>query len=372
MHIKVDKEVFKFNDSRVIALSAARFPVQQFVHMIKPGDWFIFYNGTVYALTEAEYYAANRKESIQVLTKDQFQEVFKLPETSFKETDYKQLKLIESRKGKCSKCQYNAYKNKVLNILRRYPEVLTKLGVGQEFKEIPAYPEVKGTIETKVSKVFPKFFGQYSYERKSCLDCVQKHVSMAYIKGCESKQGYPEHFPMALANLQEAFQECPKDCEALRELILFCIGKSRKENELFLPLGNLLYMIDIARNETTTLQALDENQADEAFSLELSQQMKEELAVIPVTVKAKILGELEKLLRVEYDENAQNKAALFMGYLGSLADLILPFSEGTSNVLRNRRLMFKAAPQLVCNTEYDNKDLKEALLQAVKVQEKDS
>ena len=56
-----------------------------------------------------------------------------------------------------------------------------------------------------------------------------------------------------------------------------------------------------------------------------------------------------------------------MGYLGSLADLILPFSEGTSNVLRNRRLMFKAAPQLVCNTEYDNKDLKEALLQAVKV-----
>ena len=32
--------------------------------------------------------------------------------------------------------------------------------------------------------------------------------------------------------------------------------------------------------------------------------------------------------------------------------------------------MFKASPQLVCNTEYDNKDLKEALLQTVKVSEK--
>lgn len=372
MRIQVDNEVFKVKDSRVTALSAARLPVQQFLHTIRPGDWFIFFDGTIYALTETEYYAAQRKEQIQVLTKDQFEHVFTLPANLFKEADTKQLQFIESRKGKCSKCQYNAYKNRVLNIIRKYPDVLSKLGITQAIKDVPAYPQTKGELQTKVSRVFPRFFGDYNYERKSCLDCVQKHVSMAYIKACETKQGYPEHFPMAMANLQEAFEECPKDCEPLRDFIMFCIGKSRKQNEAFIPLGNLLYLIDIARNETATLEALDENEADEAFSLQLSEDMKERLAAIPITVKAKILGEVEKLLRVEYDAKAEHQSNIFMGLLGSIADIILPFSQGTSNVLRNRRLMFKAAPQLVCNTEYDNRDLKEALLQPAKVSEKDS
>lgn len=47
--------------------------------------------------------------------------------------------------------------------------------------------------------------------------------------------------------------------------------------------------------------------------------------------------------------------------MGSLADMILPFSVKVSNLLRNRRLMFKACPELVRQTEYDCKDLQEAL-----------
>jgi hypothetical protein len=43
--------------------------------------------------------------------------------------------------------------------------------------------------------------------------------------------------------LQEAYEECPKDCSAIREMLLFCIGKTKLENKAFIPLDNLLYLI---------------------------------------------------------------------------------------------------------------------------------
>lgn len=47
--------------------------------------------------------------------------------------------------------------------------------------------------------------------------------------------------------------------------------------------------------------------------------------------------------------------------MGVIADMLLPFSPQVSNMLRNRRLMFKACPDLVRNTCYDCKDLVAAM-----------
>ena len=105
-------------------------------------------------------------------------------------------------------------------------------------------------------------------------------------------------------------------------------------------------------------QALDKNKADQSFDLQLDQQMKQELAEIPVLKKLDIMNQLKALIALEYS-NKDHISVKYQGY--SLADMILPFSVKVSNLLRNRRLMFKACPQLVRQTEYDCKDLQEAL-----------
>lgn len=88
--------------------------------------------------------------------------------------------------------------------------------------------------------------------------------------------------------------------------------------------------------------------------------------MLPVPEKARLVGVLDKLLEAEYSETPQQKT-LYQGYMSTLADMLVNIYPDISNVLRNRRLMFKAAPQMVQNTQYDCKDLKEALLQPAKV-----
>ena len=360
--VTVDNQVFKFQDSRVAALASGRLSVQQFVHTIFPGDWFIMLGNTVYALTEDEYYAAQRVITEAVLTKEQFQEVLKNAEQLFQGKDLEEVITVRGRKAHCSKCQYNSYKQQVSRIVKRYPALSEKYQLSPTKEQVAVYPKTTGEFEIKVSKLFPKFFNEEPYERNSCLDCVEKHVSMAYVKACESEQGYSEHLVLAIANLEEAFEESPKDCEHLRELLMFCIAKSKSELKCFVPIGTLLYLIEVARRETQDSAALDQNQPAQDFALELSEQMKEDLKNLPVLVKAPILKDLEKLLSVEYSEKYEHREQLYQGLLGNIADNLVAYCPAVSNVLRNRRLMFKAAPTLVCNTEYDCKDLKEALL----------
>lgn len=361
--ITVDNEVFKFQDSRVSALLSGRLAVHQFAHTIFPGDWFILLGNKIYALTEDEYYAAQTIKTESVLTKEQFEEVLKEAEQLFSEKELEEVLSIRNKKSKCSRCQYNAYKQQVSNIVKKHASLVEKYQLTPSKTEVPPYPKVKEAVQTKVSNVFPRFFQESSYERNPCLDCVEKHVSMAYVKACESEQGYSEHLVLALANLEEAFEESPKDCKELRELLMFCIAKSKSDLKCFVPLGSLLYLIEIARRETQDIKALDENQLAEDFSLELSEEMKKALKELPIITKAGILKDLEKLLSVEYSDTYPNREQMYQGLLGNIADQIVDFCPEVSNVLRNRRLMFKAAPTLVCNTEYDCKDLKEALLQ---------
>lgn len=368
--LTVDRQVFKIKDPRVTALSAARLPVEQFIHTIKPGDWFIFFNKTVYALTQDQYYAAQQLNAVEVLTKEQFEAALILQ--SYNQTDLKQVQYIRDHKAGCSKCQYNAYKNKLLKIINKYPNIIKELGLDWQLQAIREYPQTTAPVNTKVSKIFPRFFDPQPYERLSCLDCVEKHVTQAFQKGTQTLQGYPEHLKLAITNLEEAFEECPKDCTELRDLLIFCIGKTKKDKRIFVPIRNFWYLIEMSRAQTAAPEALDQNQPDESFDIVFSQEVLSTLSILSPSDKAQALVQVEKLLRVEYSTADDTQKALYQGAMANLAQFLSPFCPEISNVLRNRRLMFKFAPQLVQNTEYDCKDLKEALIHPVKVQEKDS
>lgn len=366
--MNIDSQVLKLKDSRIEAVLHGRLALQNLVFTIHPGDWLILYKNTIYTLTEDQYYASQGIVSKQILSKQQFEKILQQPFEDFSDIDKVELKYIKDHKNNCSFCKYNRFKAKLLQILKKYPDKLKKYKLLAQIPQVKQYPAVKDTIVSKVSKIFPIFFQRAQYTRKPCLDCVQKHlaqattlIGQAYIKGCQTLQGYPEHLDLAIANLQQAYEECPKDCQQLRETLMFCIGKSKKQNKLFVPIDALLYLIQIARNSTSIDEALDNNQINESFALQLNTQCKAELAKIPIPTKAILIKKLNQIIALQYSEPDKYTSFKYQGLMANLADQLVNFSVEAANILRNRRLLFKASVQLTRDSEYDCKDFIAAL-----------
>lgn len=360
--LRIDPQVYKLKDKRISDVSNSRMSIQSLIFTISPGDYLIFINNTVYALTQEQYYAAGAIRMPDMIQKKSFQYLLSNIPQELLQQDKTKLNKIKSQKVGCSTCKYNTYKFKVLNILKNYNELYAKYVTKPDIQQVKQYPQTTSPLISKVSTIFPKFFQIPSYERKSCLDCVTKHICMAWIKGNQSLQGYPQHLALCLANLQEAYQQTPKDCFQLRQLLMFCIAKTKKEQKAFVPWKNLLYIIDLSRQSTNDRDANDQNQTDSSFDLQLNEQVTEQLYNIPVTQKALIIKELDKLIHTEYNKEGKQAFVQYTGLLGSIADLILPYSTSASNILRNRRIMFRAAPQLVRDTQYDCKDFRQAII----------
>ena len=357
----LDNQVFKLKDPRISVVMRGSMTVQTLANLILPGDCIILYKDTIYALTQDQYYAAQQLIPERVLSQPQFQTLLKEDLSFLSSDDLKTVQKIKKYKSNCSRCQYNTFKNQLLTILKRYPDKAKEYKLIQNIPEIKPYPETTGTIISKVSKLFPRFFSEMKYERKPCLDCVQKHVGQAYQKGCQVSQGYPEHFNLAVANLQQAYEQSPEDCQSLRELLMFCIGKSIKEHKPFIPLGSLQYLIQLSRAQTQQITANDTNKADDDFALELNQDVCNQLKEIPISVKPELLKQLARIIDIEYSEEDKQTSIEYQGCLANLANDLLPFSKTASNILRNRRIMFKVSPQLTRDTQYDCKDFIKAI-----------
>ena len=106
---------------------------------------------------------------------------------------------------------------------------------------------------------------------------------------------------------------------------------------------------------------------DESFDLDLTDNMIEKLASLPVVVKASILAQIKNLLKVEYKESYPEQKAAFQGLMANIADDLVDYCPEVSNVLRNRRLLFRATPELIKDTEFDCRDIEKALTQPAKV-----
>lgn len=360
--IKIDPQVYKLKDRRIKAVQNSSMSLQSLILTIRPGDYIIYLNNTVYALTESQYYAALPILMPDLLNKDSFYSILKDIPNELQQNDKIQLQKIKDQKIGCSSCKYNTYKFKVMDILRKYPQIYNKYVQINQRNIVQPYPKVSQPVVAKVGKMFPKFFQVPSYQRKSCLDCVTKHVCMAYIKGNQAQQGYPQHLALCLANLQEAYEQTPKDCIELKQLLLFCIAKTKKQNKAFIPWKNILYVVDLSRQFTKDKDANNSNQVDSSFDLELNEQIKAQLYSIPVTQKALLIKQIDQLIRIQYNKEGKQLVTLYTGLSGSVADLILPYSAAASNILRNRRIMFRAAPQLVRDTQYDCKDFRQAIV----------
>ena len=360
--MKLDVECFKLQDPRIRAVQKGRMSLQALTLSIRPKDWLFQYKDTIYTLTQDQYYASQQLREQYYLSKDKFQEVMdKLP-LAVSQKDNKQLYSIKQKRIGCSNCKYNSYKTRVKQILSNYPSVLEQLHLlNRRYLEARTYPRYTSTIVSKITSLLPTFFAVQEYTRTPCLDCVTKHIGMAYIKGCEAQKGYPQHLVLAIANLQEAYQECPSDMQFLKQNLMFCIGKSIRQKKAFVPLNNLLNLISLARNTTKIEQANISNVQDTAYQLVFSQQHKQFLLELDIISKMQLLREVQKVVDIIYADTIEQRSIKFQGQSGVLQDMFLPYSKDISNILRNRRLIFKYTPELMQNTQYDFKDLKQWL-----------
>lgn len=364
MYVKVDPQVFKILDSRVQALKCGKLSLQQFVYTIRTGDYLVFVKDTVYALTQLQFNAAKVLIPPATLSQEHFKALLEDIPQQLSEEDKTKFEQIRASVSNCSTCKYKHYKQTVQRIIQDYADLKqTYLQPQEDLDELIRYPKTRSAIQSKIRDVLPKFFvSKVPTNRKPCLDCVQKHIGCAYIKGCEVQQGYPQHFVLAMANLQQAYQEAPKDAEALRETLLFCIAKSKAQKTIFIPLGLLLQLVQMQRyTQAPQSISLRRNTPDQHFQLQLTAENSAVLSDIPLVSKLPIISDLNKLIALQYSAEASKKSAQWQGYMSSIADMLLPFSKQVANTLRNRRLLFKAAPQLVQNTQYDCKDVLQAL-----------
>lgn len=359
--LKIDPAVFDLIDPRVQALQTGKITVNSFAFTIQPYDCMCIINNTVYALSQTQYYALLPIEPAKQFTKDQFQSLLKR-DLKLSQEDRKKVDYIRSAKDGCPVCKYNSFKTQLRGILLKYPEYKQLIGEDADshiHKSAP-YPKVKKQIPQKLMQLHPHLFEPIVYDRTPCFDCVQKHIGMAYVKGTEVQTGYPQHFMLCLANLQQAYQQCPVECTELRQTILFCISKSKQENKPFVPVNILCGLVDIFRRNSKSEIALTENAPAPDMQLQLSDTMSEAIHSIPITQKVPIAAAINQILKLISKQNIDSSKQLRVQWAGrmvSLADMFLPFSVDLSNMLRNRRLIFKAAPSLSKGTEYSGQDI---------------
>lgn len=359
--MKLDNQCFKIDDARIAAVRRGVMTVEALALLLRPFDWLFQFKDTIYLFTQDQYYASQQLLSDYSMSHTTFNQILNQLPLNIDQKDNKYLQRIKKDSIQCSKCKYNGYKTRVRQIINKYPQLLQryKLSVDKE-EAIASYPAHKSNIVSKAQYILPQFFYIKQYKRQPCLDCVQKHISMAYIKGCEAQKGYPHHLAMAVANLQQAYQECPEDIQFLREHIMFCIAKTIKDKKAFIPIQNIITLIQLARSTTKIAEANIKNDTDSQYQLLLSQKNIEQLQKLDVITKAKLSVQIEKLIAI-INSDKDNLSVLFQGQASVIEDMLLPVSKDISNILRNRRLIFKLVPHLIKDTEYNYTDILNAL-----------
>ena len=360
--LKVDPDVFNLIDPRVQALQTGKITVNSFAFTIQPYDCLTIIGDTIYALSQFQYYALMPIQPAKQFTKEQFQAILSQPLQQLSKEDKDAVQYIKKAKDNCSACRYKAFKNRLRSILLKYDVYRVRLGQDMEahIQRYKDYPGSRCSIPAKLMQAHPHLFEPITYDRVPCFDCVQKHIGMAYVKGTEVQAGYPQHFVLCLANLQQAYQQCPVECKQLRQTILFCIGKTKKQNKPFVPISILCGLVDIFRKNSGSNIALSQNKPAPDMTLELNQAMVTTLRTLPITEKVAIAQTINQITKLISKQNIDLDKVLCVEWAGrmvQLADKLSPFSTDISNMIRNRRLIFKAAPSLSKDTPYSCADI---------------
>ena len=352
--VNIHPDCFKINDSRVQLLRTGKLSVEAFAFTIKPTDPFVVFNDTIYALSEQEFYIRRGLVPVTSLIESTFKAVMALEDLSFMSPEDRNFVLfVKKDLPSCPICRYKRHKTEIYSVGKKYGiDEKQTVPIGSQDAVYPGTPD----IESTVSILLKDFYKLPMPERQACLDCVEKHIAQAYILANEVLMGYPEHMTLMCGHLCEAIEESPAGAEIIRDTLRFCLAKSLANKTPFLPINALLGGIWLARRDADAeITAMSREEAPMTLELNFTPQMQDELANLTPDMKAELCTRLQTVDDAvqDYAKHPEDEVRLaFEGGLATAAEAVATLAPSFANMLRNRRLMFRASPDLMAESGF--------------------
>lgn len=365
----INPEVFKVKDPRVSRLLNAQLSAEAFAMGLTSRDPFVMVGSQIYVYTEVEFYAMRSALPANEADDAAFEKLLALEDLSFMhQLDRTFVEDVKKKAKGCSGCQRRRYKAELYKLAKKYNIDLDNVPGNATTRQPDSaeYPETSSPILQNVPEAAlivntPK---RPVTVRKDCIDCVEKHVSQAWVLGNEVLMGYPEHLPLVTAHLREALEELPKNAQVLVDTLSFCLARTNYTNSPFVPLALILPAITALRGSMR--QSLDDQQDNVAkerakvMEIELTDEMREELRHIPVSLLSAMEHDLKYVTTLTRDFKeleANHTRAAWQGTLAVLADRVVTQAPKFANMIRNRRMLFVANPGLALECGYDFQEL---------------
>lgn len=361
---KIHSSVFNIVDYRVDRLRHGAISAKDFALIISPDDPFILIDDTIYALSESEYYASRPTVPTNTYISSVFNHIMELDDLSFMAADdIAEIANVKKALPNCPSCKFNRYKNKVYNIAKKYN---IEIPIINNTPNTVKYPQTRQAIDPVVSTMVSGIFKIAPVKRKSCIECVEKHVAQAYILCGESYMGYPEYLSIGCGHLSEAIEETPNEADALKKTLIYCLGKSIADSRLFIPLSLILPHIHLIKDTVADSESDDTSveAPPTTLAIDITPKLLSCLSNVSAGHASRINTLVSSLINAidKYSETQNYEYIIeFEGALALLAELVVPFSVDLANTLRNIRLMFRAAPSACIAAGYDFRCITEAL-----------
>ena len=358
LSVSVSPEVFKVVDPRVDKLRSGRLSAEQFARMIGPEDPFLLIDGVIHAMSEVEFYASRAAIPVNRMSERGFNHVLELTDLSFMQPqDRAYVEKVKSDLPHCSACRYKRYKEGISGIARKYRLEPVNSTEAEKYEDTAKYPETTAPVASVVSVIHRNLFHVEQPGRRPCLDCVEKHVSQAYVLSGEVVCGYPEHMALVVAHLSEALDELPDEASALKDTLMFCLAKTRKDKVPFVPRA-LLSLINAARAEQTEAGASAEPTSEvetRPLNIELDVETKDQMSMLYDLLLRKVRGYLTDAMEAAALPEPDKLA--WEGCLSCASECLANTAPRLAQLIRNRRLIFIGDISLTAAGEYSFDDI---------------
>ena len=359
MNIKLHEDVYKVQDPRIKRILTGGMSLETFAATIGPNDPFVLIHDTIYVMTEQEYYSTRAVYPTHKLMDHMFTHIMRMTDLSvFSEEDRKKVEHIKEIYPTCPVCQHRKYRRMLYEMGIKY-NLQSELKDCMEIMEkIPLYPEVKGEIRPNVTALLPDLHNVPEIKRKGCIACVEKHLSQAYILAGETVMGYPEHLVLVVGHLNEAISELPDEAFMMKQTLEFCAAKTVEKGVPFVPMWTILSQLLWVRRSMPVVETADEPVYD--IGLDFTPEVEKEYQALPEDVRNLLdnrLGTIDFVVQSYKEKPTEEGRFTFSGLMASTAELIASMAPKMANLLRDRRLAFVAAPDLLDETGYSIKQL---------------
>lgn len=354
MKLKLHEDVYKVQDPRVKQLLTGAMTLETFAALINANDPFVLIHDTIYVMTEQEYYSTRAVYPAKTLVDHMFEHIMHMEDLSiFSEEDRKRIEKARQDFPTCPICQHHKYKRMFYELGQKY-NLQSELKDCQEIlTHIPKYPEVSGIIKPSVTALLPDLHEVPPIKRKGCIACVEKHLSQAYILAGETVMGYPEHLVLVVGHLNEAIHELPDEAFPMKYTLEFCAAKTVETNTPFVPLWAILSQLLWVRRDMKVTDTSAEPVYD--IGIDFTPEVENEYDVMDPYMREELLRRLEEIDQVvqEYKkEPGEYQRFHFSGLMASTAEMVAAVAPALANMLRDRRLAFVAAPDLMDEAGY--------------------